>query len=982
MDTLLFYWLSPFVFLVLAIFLSVRIKFFSSGEVAGRVPFFIGVFILLLAVSWNSITHLSDYSEWFIPGAYAVIDIIHFVLFILGAVLTVVGLVLFADYWQTQKDDIIVQEQKLSLLSELQKDARDPYHLMELFNLSLKEIVSNVEETVGALFLVNRNRRQLVLASSIGLSKKDTAQLEQYPLGQNIITQSIELGEPMIAGDFLFVDRSKQTADTIYNSTLVLPMISGTEKIGAIVLLSENKQYFSRAEIKFLSPIAEWLAEKVKSTKLARELTHLKKEKEQITKSHAELNRRLFSSTVSLHSTEVIESYCRSLVGIVESKSVHLFGLKNGSLQFYGGSEAIIDLSESYKTALIEALDKKKPLIINQETTTDEGQKYIAKSSLIFPIITANSSDALLFIKDTKAFAVNDSDLKTIDIYANLARLSLQRQESLNLNITRRKGLDKVISLLRFENSITFEKNPNYFVDNISQVLPKHSISVTFEKQANGLFKANEGFNVEKELLSKFEILPGEGFLGNMNASLDSIFIYGKNNIDVAVNIFDEHNRALFIKLFGERGLPSFLAVCPIYNLHGLIGASCFCMFTVSEDEKGEWQKLLTLASGLYSIRLTINQLKEQSSEVLSDTDTVSLQLGRTVNRLNNHLAAIIGNAELIAVREDLSGDIKNYFQAIINESEQAAQFLRDSIGKFADLSSADAQPLAVPTVNDLIQVSLRKLFISDNVYQLGGSPRELNLLLKESGSIELADEKFRLLFESVVNRFAVTVAFEDVITVASYKSGEYVYLDISSHHKNFPPIQNVSELGEYQIPAQAIENRPADRFLEFISGENCYYAFDKLSQIPTYLSFKFKIKNNKSQDKSLNTAADKSLKILAIDDQTVILDLIKAMCQNLGYQVDIAESGEKGLEMAKNETYNLILTDLAMPGISGLDVAREIRQINPNLPIILITGWEVNLSEDELASAGISKVLYKPFRIEQLLEIMQSYLKFDSFSA
>ncbi len=482
--------------------------------------------------------------------------------------------------------------------------------------------------------------------------------------------------------------------------------------------------------------------------------------------------------------------------------------------------------------------------------------------------------------------------------------------------------------------------------------------------------------------MNKFEILPGEGFLGNLNASLDSIFIYGKNNIDDALKIFDEHNRALFIKLFGERGLPSFLAVCPIYNLHGLIGASFFCMFTVSEDEKGEWQKLLTLASGLYSIRLTINQLKEQSREVSSDTDTVALQLGRTVNRLNNHLAAIIGNAELIAVREDLSGDIKNYFQAIINESEQAAQFLRDSIGKFADSSSANAQlPMAL-TVSEMINELIQKSFISDNIYQFGGSPRELNLSLKETGSIDLSDEKFRSLFEAVVNRFAVTVAFEDVITVAAYKSDEYVYLDISSHHKNFPPIQNVSEIGEYQIPAQAIENRPADRFLEFISGENCYYAFDKLSQIPTYLSFKFKLEKNKSLDNSFNTMSDKSPRILAIDDQTVILDLIKAMCQNLGYQVDIAESGERGLEMAENKSYDLILTDLAMPGISGIDVARKIRVHNPNLPIILITGWEVNLSEEELTLAGISKVLYKPFRIEQLIEIMQSYLKFGSFSA
>lgn len=981
MDTLFFYWLSPFIFFILTIFLAIRLKFFSSGEIAGRMSFFFGAVLLLLAISWHSLTNLSDYAEWFIPSAYTVIDIIHVLIYILGSALTVIGLVLFADYWQMQKVNITTQEQKLSILRELQQDAREPYHLMELFNLSLKEIVANVDETVGAIFLINRNRRQLVLASSIGLSKKDTAQLEQYPLGQNIITQSIELGEPMIAGQFEFVGRAKQTIDSKYNSTLVLPMISGTEKIGAIVLLSEQKQFFSRAEIKFLSPISEWLAEKVKSTKLSRELTLLTKQKEQITSSHAELNQRLFSSTASLHSSDVIEAYCRSLVGIIDSKSVHLFGLKNGTLLFYGGSEPILDLSENYKTALVEALGKKKPLIINQETTTDDGQSYIAKSSLIFPIVTANSSDALLFIKDTKAFNVEDSDLKTIEIYANLARLSLQRQESLNLNITRRKGLDKIISLLRFENSITFENNQNYFVEHLSNTLPKKSMAVTFEKQTNGLFKASNGFNIDNEILQKFEILPGEGFLGNMNVSMDTIFIYGKNKIDDAVKVFDEHNQALFFKMFGERGLPSFLAICPIYNLHGLVGASLFCMFSVSEEEKGEWQKLLTLASGLYSIRLTINQLKTKSIEVSSENDSVSQRLGNTVNRLNNHLSAIIGNAELIAVREDLSGDIKNYFQTIINESEQAAQFLRDSIGKFAESASSDSKQKTIPTVNDLIQERVKKIFISENIYQLGGAPHDVNISLGKSHCIELSTEKFQSLFDEVINRFAVTVAHEDVITIATYVSDQHVYLDISSHHKNFPPIQNVSEIGEYQLPTQVIKNRPADRFLEYITSENCYYAYDKFSQIPTYLSFKFKMKSDNSEIISNKQIVDEPLKILAIDDQTVILDLITAMCQNLGYQVDVAETGEKGLDMALKGSYQLILTDLAMPGISGLDVAREIRSKNSDLPIVLITGWEVNLSEEQLLAAGISRILYKPFRIEQLIEIMQSYLEPDRFS-
>ncbi len=974
MDTLFFYWLSPFIFLTLAVFLSIRLKFFSSGEISGRIPFFFGIVLLLLSICWSSLTNLTEYSEWFIPSAYSVISIIHFVVIIIGAVLTVIGLVLFADYWQSQKEMLTVQEQKISLLSELQRDAREPYHLMELFNLSLKEIVASVDETVGAVFLMNRSSRQLVLVSSVGLSKNDTAHLEQYPLGQNLITQSIELGESMVSGHFQFVDRAKQVIDLKYSSSLVLPMISGREKIGAIVLLAEQKQYFSRTEIKYLSPIAEWLAEKVKSTKLTRELALLTKEKDQITKSHDELNQRLFSTTASLHSSEVIESYCRSLVGIVQSKSVHLYGIKNGSLHFYGGSEPILDLSENYKTALIDALDKKKPIIINQETATDEGQTYIAKSSLIVPIVSANASDSLLFVKDSKAFTINDTDLKTIEIYANLSRLALQRQESLSLNITRRKGLEKIISLLRFENSITFEKESNYFVNHMSNTLPQKTLAVTFEKQTNGLFKAHKGFNIDEDVLRKFEILPGEGFLGNMNASLDSIFIFGKTNVKEAINAFDEHNRSLFYTLLGERGLPSFVALCPLYNLDGLVGASLFCMFTVSEEEKGEWQKLLTLASGLYSIRLTINQLKEKSIEVSSENNTVSQQLGRTVNRLNNHLSAIIGNAELISAREDLTGDIKNYFQTIVNESEQAAQFLRDSIGKFASSSENKIEKVK-PTANLLIHELLKKSYISENIYQLGGSPREVNIALGNTEYIELSVDKFNSLFEAVINRFAVTVAFEDVISIATYVHEDYLYLDISSHHKNFPPIQKVSDIGEYHIPAQAIENRPADRFLEYISGENCYYAYDRFSQIPTYLSFKFKVSSEKSNRLPQQHTDIKSHKILAIDDQTVILDLITAMCQNLGYQVDIADSGEKGLEMALAGSYQLILTDLAMPGISGLDVAREIRLKTPNIPIVLITGWEVNLSEEQLSEAGISKVLYKPFRIEQLIEIMHSYL-------
>jgi len=90
-------------------------------------------------------------------------------------------------------------------------------------------------------------------------------------------------------------------------------------------------------------------------------------------------------------------------------------------------------------------------------------------------------------------------------------------------------------------------------------------------------------------------------------------------------------------------------------------------------------------------------------------------------------------------------------------------------------------------------------------------------------------------------------------------------------------------------------------------------------------------------------------------------------MCQPLGYEVQTASSGEEGLEKANAEDFDIILTDLAMPGISGLEVARRISSTKPGTPIILVTGWEVKVDDDELEATGIKRVLFKPFRIEQL---------------
>ena len=67
-----------------------------------------------------------------------------------------------------------------------------------------------------------------------------------------------------------------------------------------------------------------------------------------------------------------------------------------------------------------------------------------------------------------------------------------------------------------------------------------------------------------------------------------------------------------------------------------------------------------------------------------------------------------------------------------------------------------------------------------------------------------------------------------------------------------------------------------------------------------------------------------------------------------------------------------MVFTDLGMPGMSGWEVAEEIKKIDQKIPVILITGWEVLYKEREIKKSGIDLVVNKPFQIDQILRIVK----------
>ncbi len=104
------------------------------------------------------------------------------------------------------------------------------------------------------------------------------------------------------------------------------------------------------------------------------------------------------------------------------------------------------------------------------------------------------------------------------------------------------------------------------------------------------------------------------------------------------------------------------------------------------------------------------------------------------------------------------------------------------------------------------------------------------------------------------------------------------------------------------------------------------------------------------------------SERILVVDDESVLLEMYERQLNRLGYQVTVSQSAQEALGLlSAKDAFDLVVTDLMMPGISGLDLAREISRKWPVIPVIICTGWSERISEEEKVQANIRAIVVKP---------------------
>jgi len=109
------------------------------------------------------------------------------------------------------------------------------------------------------------------------------------------------------------------------------------------------------------------------------------------------------------------------------------------------------------------------------------------------------------------------------------------------------------------------------------------------------------------------------------------------------------------------------------------------------------------------------------------------------------------------------------------------------------------------------------------------------------------------------------------------------------------------------------------------------------------------------------------SRKVLVVDDDPAVRKSIDRVLSSKGYAVITAENGEEALRKLNEEKYDLVYTDISMPGISGLEVAEQVKARKPWTPVVIITGYGTDAAQARAKAAGVSSFVHKPLSPEMI---------------
>lgn len=114
---------------------------------------------------------------------------------------------------------------------------------------------------------------------------------------------------------------------------------------------------------------------------------------------------------------------------------------------------------------------------------------------------------------------------------------------------------------------------------------------------------------------------------------------------------------------------------------------------------------------------------------------------------------------------------------------------------------------------------------------------------------------------------------------------------------------------------------------------------------------------------------------ILVVDDEAIVRESIRDWLKDSGYQVSMAESGEEALKLIQSQDFGVMILDLRLPGMNGIDVLKRVKVLKPEIKSIVITAYPTMLTQEEATRLGAIDYLVKPVFPDKLETLIRDTL-------
>lgn len=521
-------------------------------------------------------------------------------------------------------------------------------------------------------------------------------------------------------------------------------------------------------------------------------------------------------------------------------------------------------------------------------------------------------------------------------------------------------GVHKLTELFDIsDGEMSLEELSANITDFIMQVIPEYEYAL-FTSRGRSELKliTSSGKAISNSEFTKSVISLFSNWETDTSTSLSSNRWY-----DWTDKIDHDFNKLLVTSLYDKNDASIFLIACQkkdrISNIDSDELLNVFAIFAGIIVKAHVFIKNLTRANR--RLRKATTQLADIESQAALTDMTSGL-----AHDFNNVIGGIIGRLQLLQLQT-----IDEKMKKSLSKIEQLALDGAGTVKRIQEFStktkSKDLRSVEIiSTINNYIHQD-------DRVWAKLAAERNINISFNtdmDEAYILGSDEDILTLLDKIIEN-GVEHSYDDTeIKITLSESNKYFTLDITNigreiskevRKKIFYPFFTTKSVYGAGLGLAIVHG------IVVRHGGRIRVESNRKNRTSFIVSFLKPEKVDEDSDISHSEKIRSNLSILIVDDDEQIREVLSDMLSIDGHVVTACQDGNSALEKINDQNYDVMITDLGMPGMSGLELASVVHENKPEMPIAMITGWGTQINHKEVSKVGIKAVLSKPFHLKEI---------------